>query len=171
VGTLLERLSARQHLIVALAAIALIASSPWIAMVRRIPHGAGPLDYAHVLLGLATLLLAVSYTLSSTRKGRWRLYFPWAAGDLAAVGRDLRDMLRCRVPAAEGGGLFALLEGILLLLLLATAATGAAWFLAQGSGVALAWRQYHALFARGLEGMIVLHVITASLHLLDFVRD
>lgn len=170
-STLLERLSSRQHLVLALAAAVLIMSSPWLEMVRRIPRGAGPLDYAHVLLGLATLLLAITYTLSCTRKGRWRLYFPWAAGDLGAVGRDLRDVLCGRVPAAEGGGLFALLEGVLLLLLVATAATGAAWFCAQGSGAALAWRHSHALFARGLEVLIVLHVITVSLHLLDFVRD
>ena len=170
-SSLLERLSARQHLLVALASAALIISSPWIGMVRRIPHGAGPLDYAHVLLGLVTLLLALGYTLSCMRGGGWRLYFPWAAGDLAGVGRDLRELLRGRIPAAEGGGLFALLEGLLLLLLVATAATGAAWFGAQGSGAALAIRHYHALFARGLEVMIVLHVVTVSLHLLDFVRD
>ena len=170
-GTLLERLAARQHLALALATAALILSSPWITMVRRIPRGAGPVDYGHVIVGFAVLLLGATYGLSCTLKGRWRTYFPWAAGDFGAVGRDLGGLLHGRLPAAEGGGLFAMLDGLLLALLLATAATGAAWFWTQGSGEALGWRHWHALLARGLTAMIVLHVVAVSLHVLDFVRD
>jgi len=49
--------------------------------------------------------------------------------------------------------------------------TGAGWLATQGSDAALAWREYHALAARGLIGLLVLHVVTVSLHLLDFLRD
>ena len=48
------------------------------------------------------------------RGGRWKLYFPVAAGNGAAVGRDLAGLLRGKVPAAEGGGLFGAIEGLLL---------------------------------------------------------
>lgn len=170
-GTLLERLSGRQHLAVALLSTWLILTSPWVAMLRAIPRSAGFLDYSHVALGFVTLLGAITYSVSCTRAGRWRLYFPWAAGQLGAVGRDLRGLLRGRIPAAEGGGLFAVIEGALLVLLLATAVTGAAWFFTQGSSDALAWRGCHVHAARWLAGMIVVHVVTVSLHLLDFVRD
>jgi len=171
VATLLARLSERQHLALALASAALILTSPWIAMARRIPHGAGALDYGHVGVGFATLLLGMTYGLSCTKNGRWRSYFPWAAGDFGAVGRDLVGLLRARLPAAEGGGLFAALEGLLLVVLLATAATGAAWFFAQGSSAALDWRHYHSLLARGLAALIILHVVSVSLHVVDFIRD
>jgi len=170
-GTLLERLTARQHVGVALTSVSLIVTSPWIQLVRRIPRDAGALDYGHVLLGLATLLLSATYALSCTRNGRWRVYFPWAAGGLGAVGRDLGGLVRGRVPGAEGGGLFSLLEGVLLVILLATATSGAAWFWTQGSSAALAWRHYHVLLARGLAALIALHVVTTSVHLLDFARD
>jgi cytochrome b561 len=170
-GPRLERLADRQHLLVALLSSWLILTSPWIAMLRRIPTGAGWLDYAHVVLGFLTLLLAVTYAYSCTRAGRWRLYFPFAPRQLGSVGRDLVGLLRGRVPAAEGGGLFGFIEGLLLLALLATAATGAAWFFTQGAGEALAWRSYHLVAARGLIGLLLLHVVTVSLHLLDFVRD
>jgi hypothetical protein len=97
-------------------------------MLRRIPDGAGFLDYSHVVLGFVALLLAFSYAVTCSLGGRWRLYFPFIAGGLGAVGRDLAGLLRGRIPAAEGGGLFALIEGLLLLALLAAAVTGAAWF-------------------------------------------
>lgn len=161
----------RQHLLVALLSLWLILTSPWIAMLRRIPAGAGWLDYLHVALGFLTLLLAATYTYSCARAGRWRLYFPFAPGLPGSVGRDLAGLLRGRVPAAEGGGLFGFIEGLLLLALLATAATGAAWYFTQGSDEALAWRSWHVLAARGLIGLLALHVVTVSLHLLDFVRD
>jgi len=105
------------------------------------------------------------------RDGRWRLYFPWVAPQIRTVGSDLAGLLRRRIPAAEGGGLFGLIEGLLLLALLATAATGAAWFMAQGTDAAVSWRGQHILAARGLIGLLVLHVVTVSLHLLDFVGE
>jgi hypothetical protein len=166
-----DRSSDRQHLVVALLSLWLILSSPWVSMLRRIPAGAGWVDYAHVALGFLALAVGATYAWSCTRGGRWRLYFPWAPAQLAGVGRDLAGLLRGRIPAAEGGGLFGLIEGLLLLLLLATAVTGAGWFVLQGAGDVLAWRGYHILAARGLAGLLVLHVVTVSLHLLDFLRD
>jgi cytochrome b561 len=166
-----DRSSDRQHLAVALLSLWLILSSPWVSMLRRIPSGAGWLDYAHVALGFLALVVGATYAWSCTRGGRWRLYFPCAPSQLAGVGRDLAGLLRGRIPAAEGGGFFGMIEGLLLALLLATAFTGAGWFLLQGSSDALAWREYHILAARGLVGLLVLHIVTVSLHLLDFLRD
>jgi cytochrome b561 len=166
-----DKLRDRQHLLVALLCGWLILTSPWISMLRRIPSSAGWLDWAHVGAGFAAALLAVTYTATCSLGGRWRLYFPLLGGGPGAVARDLGGLLRGRIPSAEGGGLFALIEGLLLVALVATAATGAAWFLLQGTDSVLAWRQWHLYAARGLAGLIVLHVVTVSLHLLEFIRD
>lgn len=170
-GALLRRLAYRQHLLLALLAAWLLLTSPGVHMFRRIPGNAGWLDYAHVGLGLAATALAVTFTISCTRLGRWRLYFPWLAGDLGQVWRDLRGLLRREVPTAEGGGLFALIEGLLLLALVATAVTGVLWLLTQGSAEAVSWRHYHILAARGMIVFLVLHILSVSLHLLDFIRE
>jgi len=161
----------RQHFAVALLSLWLICTSPWIAMFRRIPDGAGWLDYAHVILGFVSLLLAVTYTWACTRQGRWRLYFPWTPELFCGPARDLRGLFRGQVPAAESGGLFGFIEGLLLVALSLTAASGAAWFFTQGTGDALVWRESHIYAARSMIGLLVLHVVTVSLHLLDFVRD
>jgi len=166
-----SRLSDRLHGAVALLALWLIGTSPWIAMMRRIPAGAGWLDYAHVATGLLALLVGAAYAWTCSRGGRWRMYFPLTPTQLASVGRDLRGLLRGQVPAAEGGGLFGAIEGLLLLAFIGTAITGAVWFFSQGSAEAIAWRDHHIFAARALIGLLVLHVLTVSLHLLDFVRD
>ncbi len=166
-----EQSDNRQHFAVAVLSLWLIGTSPWIAMFRRIPEGAGWLDFAHVTLGFVALLFAITYTWACTRQGRWRLYFPWTPGLLGGPARDLRGLLRGQIPAAEGGGLFGLIEGLLLVALALTAASGAAWFLAQGSSDALAWRGFHLYAARSMIGLLLLHAVTVSLHLLDFVRD
>ncbi|MGB5103666.1 MAG: cytochrome b/b6 domain-containing protein [Steroidobacteraceae bacterium] len=170
-GATLDRLASRLHLAAALLSAWLILTSPWIAMLRAVPRSAGVLDYSHIVLGFAALLVAIAYTISCTSGGSWRLYFPWAAGKFQALGRDISGLLRGHVPASEVGGLFAVIEGFLLVLLLATAITGAAWFFTQGTGDALAWRGYHILAARWLAGFIVVHVVTVSLHLFDLVRE
>ena len=167
----LERLGNLQHAAVAMLALWLVATSPWLAMLRRIPAGAGWLDYAHVGLGCAALLLCVTYGWTCTREGKWRLYFPVTAARLGSVASDLGGLLRGRLPAAESGGLFGLIEGLLLLALAITGMTGAAWLATQGSNEAVAWRECHVYAARGFIVLLVLHVASVSLHLLDFVRD
>lgn len=166
-----EATTDRQHLVVAAMSLWLILTSPWVSLLRRIPSGAGWLDYAHVVIGCVLMVLALAYARTCTRGGRWQLYFPYAPAQIGNVGRDLAGLLRGRIPASEGGGLFGLIEGLLLVLLVTTAATGVAWLLTQGSAEALAWRGYHILAARGLVGLLVLHVLTVAAHLLDLLRD
>lgn len=167
----LRRIAAHQHLALALLTAWLVLTSPWVHMFRRIPRNAGFFDYAHIGLGLLALALAVTFTVSCTRHGRWRLYFPWLAGDLRQAGSDLRGLFRREVPTSEGGGLFALVEGLLLLALLAAALTGGMWLYAQGSAEAVSWRHYHILASRCMIVLLVLHIVSVSLHLLDFVRE
>jgi hypothetical protein len=169
--TFLRRLAAQQHLALALVSAWLILASPWVNMFRRIPRNAGFMEWSHVVLGLVALAVAVTFTISCIRLGRWRLYFPWLAGDLAQVGRDLRGLFRREVPTSEGGGLFAVIEGLLLLALLAAALTGAGWLLVQGSAEAVTFRHYHLIASRCMIVLLVLHIVSVSLHLLDFIRE
>jgi cytochrome b561 len=167
-GSSTESLLNRQHAAVAVVVAWLVLTSPWLAMLRRVPAGAGFFDYAHVALGFAGLLLAATYSFFCVKAGGWRTYFPWVAGPLGPVGRDLTGLFRGRIPTAEGGGLYSLIEGLLLIAFAATALTGAAWFLANGSDAALGWREFHIVAARCLIGLVVLHIVAVASHLLDF---
>ncbi|MEJ2513676.1 MAG: cytochrome b/b6 domain-containing protein [Gammaproteobacteria bacterium] len=167
----LRRLADRQHLLVAIFAASLILTSPWVTMLKRIPASAGFLDYAHVVLGFLCLGLAVTYLVTSLRVGGWRLYFPWAAADFGPLARDIGGLFRGRLPSAEGGGLFATIQGILMVLFLAAAATGAGWFFSQGSHASMAWRDWHIGIAWTFALALAVHLVTVSLHLLDFLGD
>ena len=162
-----ESLLNRLHLAVVLACGWLVGTSPWVSMLRRIPDGAGFFDYAHVAVGFCGLALAVAYTWACARDGGWRTYFPWAAGWSNAVVGDVTGLLRGRIPTVESGGLFAMIEGLLLIALLAVAVTGVAWFALQGAADAVAWRGHHVIAARALIGLIVAHVLAVATHLLD----
>jgi len=166
-----QRFADRQHNALAAVCAWLVVTSPWLAMLRRVPDDAGWLDYGHVIGGFAALVLSATYAWACTRDGKWRLYFPLLPAQATVVGRDLAGLLRGRRPAAEAGGLFGLIEGLLLVSLAVTAASGAAWFFQQGTSAALAWRALHADAAHAFVVLLVLHVLTVSLHLLDFVRD
>ena len=121
--------------------------------------------------GVVALLVGTLYCIVVLQGGRWRLYFPLAAGNSAAVGRDLGGLLHGRVPAAEGGGLFGAIEGLLLLALLTTGLSGVVWYLLQGSDAALTWRVLHIIFARVLVAAGLAHLLAVGAHLLEFVRD
>ena len=166
-----ETIVNRLHNAAALLALWLVITSPWVSMLRRVPDGAGFSVYAHVALGPLALLVGIAYGTVVVQGGRWKLYFPLAAGSHATVRRDLAGLWRGKVPAAEGGGLFGAIEGLLLLAFIAAGLSGTAWLLLQGSDAALTWRMLHIVVARVLIAAGVLHVLAVASHLLDFVRD
>ncbi len=168
---LLERWHRPLHQTLAALTAWLVLASPWLGMVSRVRAGAGFFDWSHVLLGFAALLLAPLWLAACAQGGRWRTYFPWLGGDLSALRRDLAGLAKGQLPSAEGGGLFPLIEGLLLLALVATAVSGAVWFLVQGSDAALAWHGWHTTAARVFAALLLLHVLAVSVHLLDFVRN
>ena len=163
----LERAALQNRLHTAVVALCawLFVTSPWVSMLRRIPAGAGWLDWTHVALGFAGLLVALLYARACTRRGGWRSYFPWLAGEARAAARDVGGLFRGRLPSAEPGGLYAVVEGLLLLALLVVAVTGTAWFVLQGSDAAVACRAVHVVAARVLLGLIVAHVLAVASHL------
>lgn len=169
--SLLDRLVDPLHLLIALAAVWLLASSPWLGMYHALPESPGFVDRAHVAVGLATLPLGLAYFAACTVGGRWRLYFPWAAGEWGGLRDDFAGVARGRRPGSEGGGLFASIEGVLLVAFVAAALTGALWFATRGSDAAVAWRGHHIVAARVLAALLLAHVLAVSLHLLDLVRD
>jgi len=170
-GSWLERWSNTWHGLLALMAVWLLASSPWIEMFGAIPAEAGWVDWTHVGLGLAALPLALLYVVATLSGGRWRLYFPWLAGDFSSLGRDLAGLARGERPLSEGGGLFAAIEGLLLVAVSAAALTGAGWFFSQGSEAVYSWWQWHHWAARSCGALLVLHVTAVALHLVDLIRN
>lgn len=165
-----ERGSTWLHATLAVLAIVLVATSPWIALRRSIPDDASVLDWAHVVLGVLAVPLALAYAATCVRAGGWRELYPWLSGRLGAVGADLAGLVRARIPTAEGGGLFALLKGLVLLAVLAVALTGLGWLCVQGSADAFAWRHWHLYAARTFVALLVAHVIAVALHVVALAR-
>lgn len=165
-----ERWRQALHLALAGLVLWLVASSPWLELYRRLTPQAGWVAHAHVWLGLATFALSLLYLASCLRGGRWRLYFPWAGGDLAALRADLAALARGRLPSAEGGGLLALVEGLLLLAVVATGLTGVLWLATAGTNEALAWRQWHIGAARATVALLAAHLAGVVAHWLQLAR-
>jgi len=168
---LLDRLSGPLHVGLASMSVFLVGASPWLHMYRSLPRQASFFNLSHVVLGVLVLAMVLVYSVGCCRGGRWRLYFPWLAGQWSAVGRDLGAIAQGRLPGVEGGGLFAMIEGLLLLALLGTGVTGVAWLLVQGTDTATTLCDVHGLLALSFAGLMLLHLVTVSLHLVDFIRD
>ena len=143
-----ESTTNRLHAALAVLALWLVATSPWVSMLRRIPGGAGFFDYAHVALGWLALVIGLVYAVALLGGSRWKQYVPGKAAGITGV-----------------------IEGLLLVAIVVTGVTGAVWFLLQGSSDAIAWRGWHILSARALIGVGIAHVLAVASHLLDLVRD
>lgn len=140
-----EIINAHLHVVVALFVVWLLATSPWVSMLRRIPESAGFFDYAHVTVGWLALLCGVIYAVSVAGGGRLKQYLP---GRTAGIGGAI--------------------EGLLLVALIATGATGALWFFTQGSADAITWRSLHIYSARALIAVGIAHLVAVASHLIDF---
>lgn len=167
---MLHRLSGLLHALLAPACLFLIFASPWIGMYHQMPEQPGWINLSHAWVGLATLPLVLVYLVACTREGLWRTYFPWLAGEVGGIARDLGGLARGQRPMSEGGGLFSTLEGVLLLALLGTAGSGAAWFALQGGDAAVMLRSLHIASANIFAATLLAHVLAVALHLVDLVR-
>ncbi|MGL5358795.1 MAG: cytochrome b/b6 domain-containing protein, partial [Shewanella sp.] len=58
-----------------------------------------------------------------------------------------------------------------LLLLLATGLSGVVWFVYQGTPLAMEWRGYHQGLAQAFMGFLVVHILLAVSHVLEFIRQ
>jgi len=166
----LERGWTSAHLLLAIVGTWLVVTSPWLALYLAVPESPGFINLSHVVLGLLMLPLAALHLFACVHAGRWRQYYPWLAGNSGQIATDLKDIFRGRRPGSEGGGLFAAIEGLLLLALAAAALTGALWFINQGSDAAIFWRGHHIIAARVFVGLLAAHILAVALHWLDFVR-
>jgi hypothetical protein len=166
---LLDRIANFLHAVIALACTWIVVGSPWIGMYQQMPEHPSVVESSHVVLGFALLPAALVYLAACVVGGRWRLYFPWLGGHISAIGRDVAGIARGHRPTAEGGGLFATIEGLLLIALLATAASGALWYASGEAAAAIAWRGHHIIAARALVALFALHLIAVALHFLDFI--
>ena len=143
-----EMIGAHLHPVLAVLAVWLIATSPWVSMFRSFPSQPGWLDYAHVALGGLTLVLGLVYAVTVTGGGQLRQFLPGKAAGVTGV-----------------------IEGVLLLALIVTGVTGALWLFTQGTASALDWRSWHIVAARVFIAAGVAHLLAVASHLLDFVRD
>ena len=140
----LRAVAEKLHLLVAVLAVWLVATSPWVSMLGKMPREPGFFTLAHAYVGLAALLFALGYLFDCVRDGAWRLNFPWASGEVRSVVEDLRGIFRGRVPA---------------------------WSWTEGTAAALDWRGAHLVAVRVFIALAILHIVAVALHLLDFVRD
>jgi hypothetical protein len=167
---LLERFSGLQHLLLAFGTIWLIVTSPWIGMRRIVPENATFWDYSHVGLGIVVTLLAICYLATQCVGGRWRQHWPWLVGRIRPAGRDLAGLFRGRIPPSGGDGLFPMIQGLALLLLVAASTTGSGWLIADGSRAALAWREWHIVSANAFAWILLLHALAGAAHVLELRR-
>ncbi|MCS6095441.1 cytochrome b/b6 domain-containing protein [Shewanella baltica] len=170
-SSLFRVMMAYLHVWIVISSSLLVCASPWIFMGRRIPDNAGFWDYLHVYLGVACAVLGVLFLFSNTLHGKWHQYFGWLTGDWAQLKQDMVGLTKGKFPVAGGKGLFSAIEGIGMLLLVATGITGVVWLLFQGTPTALAWRGYHQIFAQAFIGFLIVHLVLAASHILDFIRQ
>ncbi|WP_025821112.1 cytochrome b/b6 domain-containing protein [Shewanella marina] len=159
------------HVIVLVVATVLILGSTQILIGRSLRANASFWDLLHVYLGLFSVLLAAAFWLYNMSQGRWRQYYPWLVLDFSQLTADVKNLFKGKLPSAGGKGLFSVVEGIGMLLFLATAVTGLLWYIYQGTSDALMWRGYHIDVAYYFVGFICVHMVLACLHIIDFIRQ
>ncbi|MCL1119132.1 cytochrome b/b6 domain-containing protein [Shewanella seohaensis] len=162
---------ARLHLWIVLSVGLLVCTSPWIFIGRSLRANASIWDYLHVYLGLIATALGILFLLRNSIQGKWHQYFAWLVGDWGQLIQDVKGLFKGKLPVAGGKGLFSTVEGIGMLLLVATGMTGALWFFYQGTPLAMTWRGYHQVCADVFIGFLVVHLVLAASHIIEFIRQ
>lgn len=170
-GKVLGILLAHLHVWLVICCTLLVCTSPWIFMGRSLRNTASFWDYLHVYLGLVSTVLGLLFLLRNTLQGKWHQYFGWLVGDWAQLKQDIAGLTKGKLPVAGGKGLFSVVEGIGMLLLVATGLTGVVWFVYQGTPTAMEWRGYHLICAQAFIGFLMVHIVLAATHIIEFIRQ
>lgn len=170
-GNVFRILITHLHVWLATCCAVLVCTSPWIFIGRSLRKNASFWDYLHVYLGLVCTVLALLFLLHNTFNGKWRSYFGWLVGDWAQLKQDIAGVIKGKFPVAGGKGLFSVVEGIGMLLLVATGLTGVVWFVYQGTPIATDWRGYHIICAQAFIGFLIVHIVLAATHIIEFIRQ
>lgn len=168
-GKLWQWLAPRLHALVLLPTVLVLGSSPFLLMGRRLRENASVWDVTHVYLGLLLVPLSILLLYYCLSGGRARQFFPLFAP--SGLISDLKGLVTGKLPKGGGSGLFSLLEGVCVLLLTATALTGFGWFLTEGGTEALSWRGWHKDLGLAFFIALIMHLLAAVSHLLDFLKS
>lgn len=159
------------HVWIVICCTLLVCTSPWIFIGRSLRNQASVWDYLHVYLGLFCAVLGILFLVRNALQGKWRLYFGWLMGDWAELKQDIVGSARGKLPVAGGKGLLSTVEGVGMLLLVATGLTGVGWFVYQDTAIAMEWRAYHQIFAQAFIGFLIVHMLLAATHIIEFIRQ
>lgn len=157
------------HATLALLVVVAVIAAQQISMVRQWPAHPGWADWAHLLAGLGAAACLAGLLASGLRKGRRAAWWPLAdAAGRARLAREVRELLRGRLPASEAGGLLSLIQGLLLIAVAAAALSGCVWLVAPRGDAAMAIGDLHQLAAGAVTVLLPLHLLAVALHLRDF---
>ncbi|MGZ9899319.1 cytochrome b/b6 domain-containing protein [Shewanella gaetbuli] len=165
--SLWHRLESKLHVLVLVFSVLLVVTSPWILIGRQLSSRSGFWDYFHVYGGVVAAVLAVLFAVKVCLKGQWKQFFPYLVGDFSQLKAEFKGVAKGKLPVSGGKGLFSIIEGIGVVLLVLVSVTGILWYIVDPSD-ALTWRSYHKLFAQGFIGFLIVHVLLALLHIKDF---
>lgn len=157
------------HLLVSVLTLLLLVTSPWLFMARKLMP-ANIWNLSHVYLGLVLAFLSLCYLFTNLINSKWRQYFPWLNFNFSPLFNDIKQLCKGHLPLTGGAGLFSVIEGLLILVLVLTGLTGFFWFIHQGTMDALIWRSLHVDFAHVLMVMLVMHFLGVASHLLELMR-
>jgi len=129
--------------------------------------------WAHILPGLTLAAIMTIFVLVELFCRGLKDFYPYLWGNLAQLKSDVKQLARLKLPAAEPGGLPAVVQGLGLVLLCLTLLSGLAWYLLVQSNAGTA----HAAVAvhEALTGLVVVYVIghggMGLLHMLLWLRS
>ncbi|MBR9729461.1 cytochrome b/b6 domain-containing protein [Shewanella intestini] len=164
-------LSDKLHVLIIACCFVLLPSSSWILIGRQLRKNANIWEYIHVYLGAIAAILGVLFVVKCCLKGGWRQFFPWLNLQFSQLIDDIVGLCKLKLPSSGGKGLLSVVEGIGLILLMGVCVTGLMWLIFQGQADALSWRKYHIIFAQGLCGFVLLHMVFAVIHVVEMIKN
>lgn len=159
------------HLLVLLLVIGQIIDSNFIEITKSGEIGTGPGElyatWLHIGNGLVLAVLGPIFIVVVWRRHGWRYFFPWLAGDLEPLKRDIAVLKSLQLPGPRDGGLAAIVQGLGLGALILVLISGVTWFIAWNLG--LSWsadaKELHELFTGLVEAYVIGHGGMGLLHI------
>lgn len=127
--------------------------------------------WLHIFTGLLIIPLALIFLTATFKEHGFKYYFPYLAGDLSQLKKDIEQLKRFELPEPGAYGIAAIVQGLGLGALLLVLISGSTWFLSWSYH--LSWsddvKEVHEFLTGFIQAYIIGHGSMGVLHI--FFRE
>jgi cytochrome b561 len=129
--------------------------------------------WLHIITGLFLFPVAVIFLVVELRRHGFKYYFPYLSGEFTQLSKDIRLLLKFKLPSADNYGIAAVIQGLGLGALFLVLFSGLLWFISWNANYSWSHdvKEVHEILTGLIQAYIIGHGGMGVLHIFFYSKS